>query len=52
MRKVGLLLLQDLKIKVIDDAGDVVLGFHRPLSTSVEHLHMHAFKLPFKSSWM
>lgn len=52
MRKVGLLLLQDSKIKVIDDASDVVLGFHRPLSTSVEHLHMHAFKLPFKSSWM
>ena len=34
-----------------DDTSDIMIGFHRPLSTSIEHLHMHAFKLPFKSRW-
>lgn len=41
--------------KVIDHTetqGDVVVGFHKPLSTSIDHLHMHAFKLPWRSSWL
>ena len=28
------------------------VGFHRVLSTSVDHLHMHAFELPFKSCYI
>lgn len=32
-----------------EDASDILIGFHYPLSTSQDHLHMHAFRLPFKS---
>lgn len=27
------------------------LVFHRSFATSVDHLHLHAMELPFKSSW-
>ena len=27
------------------------IGFHRVLSTSIDHLHMHVFILPFKNPW-
>ena len=33
---------------VIFDASKVEIGFHRPLSTSIDHLHMHVFILPFR----
>eukprot|EP00347_Sterkiella_histriomuscorum_P021223 403334772 len=29
--------------------GKYVIGFHRSFATSIDHLHMHAFELPFKS---
>jgi hypothetical protein len=32
-----------------EDSQKVLLGFHKPLCTSVDHLHLHAFELPFKS---
>lgn len=30
---------------------DAVLGFHLPPFTSVDHLHLHVIKRPFKSFW-
>ena len=35
-----------------EDDSSVKIGFHRVLSTSVDHLHMHGFELPFKSNWI
>ena len=52
MQKVASKLTQgSLNVKVIDeDAANTSLnGFHKPLSTSVDHLHLHVFSLPFKS---
>ena len=39
-------------VRVIDseaESKETLIGFHVPLSTSIDHLHMHAFKLPFFS---
>lgn len=35
----------------IFDESNLLIGFHRVLSTSIDHLHMHVFILPFKNPW-
>ena len=44
--------MKDLALKLLrekDPNGQYKIGFHRTLSTSIDHLHMHAFCLPFKN---
>ena len=30
------------------NSNNFQIGFHKPFSNSIDHLHMHAFELPFK----
>ena len=34
-----------------DDPPETRFGFHIPPFNSVDHLHMHAFALPFEPAW-
>ena len=44
------ILIDKMKIQKKEiDYNKIRIGFHRVLSTSIDHLHMHAFLLPFKS---
>lgn len=36
------------KIKNVGE-GKYVIGYHKSFATSIDHLHLHAFELPFKS---
>ncbi len=52
MHKIANKLAQgNTNLKVIDEeaANTSLIGFHKPLSTSIDHLHLHVFSLPFKS---
>ncbi|CDW89074.1 histidine triad family protein [Stylonychia lemnae] len=64
MQKVALDLLKQIHLKEFEKQqalsdkplefkeGQYLLGFHRSFAISVDHLHMHAFELPFKSTFI
>ena len=46
-------LMKEISLKILNKKDEeIIMGFHRVFSTSIDHLHMHVFVLPFKSYMM
>ena len=45
--------MKQTSLKILNKKEEeVIMGFHRVFSTSIDHLHMHVFVKPFKSLFM
>ena len=57
MRTVSQQLVAGKGARIIDhteeaSSNGLVMGFHKPLSTSIDHLHLHVFQMPWTSPWL